>query len=152
MKKGKKGQFYLIAAIAIITLALGVILVYNYSDQSGGSRVKELAQELQTESSKVLNYQDYSSDYKIEEFTQNFSEYAGKRIEIIYLIGEESNFQVYRFDELGQKQNYLDYVENAGTVSININSSVYNFELREGQNFYFIMYQQEGGNKYVETN
>ncbi|MEK6926542.1 MAG: hypothetical protein AABW50_04660 [Nanoarchaeota archaeon] len=148
--RGKYGQIYLIAAIVIIALIVGLFAVANYSKKKESTKVKDLAKELREESSQVINYEIYSSDSKIEEFTNNFSSYAGDEVEIYYLVGNMSSFDVYTHDN-GAKQIYNNFSQNASTIILSVHGSNYNFNLREGKNFYFVMYQELQGEIYVET-
>lgn len=151
MQRGKKGQMYMIAAIVIIALIVGFFAISNYSKKTDVSKVEDLANELREESSRVIDYESYSSDNKIDEFTGNFSQYAGSDVTIIYLVGSASNFEVYTYngsvkDVLNEPQ---DYVQNGNTITLNVLDNSYDFEMREGKNFYFVIYQKIGDEIYV---
>ena len=56
----KQGQFYLIAAIIISALIIGVAGVSNYLLKESDFRLNELKEEIQTESSYVMDYALYN--------------------------------------------------------------------------------------------
>lgn len=146
----KKGQFYLIATIVIIGLLTGVFVLSSYSREKSQSRVYEIGDELKRESGKVLDYGAVTGDYPWLSFTGNFSSYAGKDINIIFLTGNQSNYEVYKYNNT-IKQSF-PYTNISNSVTINVDGTNYNFKMRKGQNFYFIMYQYTEGERYVTTN
>ena len=74
MKKGdKKGQFYLIAAMIMIIIITLFAVIFNFSEKSDVSKLKELGEQLSIESEKVLDYDTYNGENEIETFTQEFS-------------------------------------------------------------------------------
>jgi len=89
MKRGRKGQFYLLAAIIIIVLIIATVAIVNYSKKKKDIRVYDLSEELEIESSKVLDYGAVNEDYRWDKFTKNFSVYAGREIEVVYIIGNK---------------------------------------------------------------
>ena len=52
----KSGQFYLIAAIVIISVIIGFTSVANYSKKKSSEGMNELRDELQIETAKILEY------------------------------------------------------------------------------------------------
>lgn len=150
MKKGKRGQFYLIATIVIISLLVGVFVLSSYSKGKSQSRVYELGNELKRESSKMLDYGATTGDYRWPSFTSNFSGYAGKDINIIFLTGTLSSYEVYWYDNTNKQS--FPYINISDKVTFNVNGTNYDFKMRAGQNFYFVMYQYIEGEKYVITN
>jgi hypothetical protein len=157
MKRGdKSGQFYLLAAIVIIALIIGIFTVANYSKKKEDTRVYELAQELEIESSKMLEYSLETGTSPWDSFTKNFSEYAGKDVNILYIIGNITMpLEVYSYNKTGQRNDlvgpYLNGTDNYYYVNDYLGSN-YKFKIREGKNFYFIITQEINGDKYVATN
>lgn len=149
-KSDKSGQFYLLAATVIIVLIIGFIVVSNYSKKKNSSGVYNLGEELKIEIEKVMNYEVINDEVKIEEFTKNFSDYAGKDIEIVFIIGNTTNLYVYKYNETGQED--VSYINISNTIYVELEGTNHTFELKKGQNFYFIMYQNIEGERYVVTN
>jgi hypothetical protein len=146
----KKGQFYLMLAVMIIGLIVGFFLVTNYSKQTSYSRVDNLGEQLKIESGKVLDNGAVGGNYNCDDFTQNFTNYAGKDIEIIYIIGNPLVFSVFEYNQ--SVKTPVNYTQNGDILSITNKEVNYNFKLKEGENFYFIIVQEIDGEKYVVTN
>lgn len=151
MIRGKRGQFYLIATIVIIGLIIGVFVLSNYSQGKSQSRVYELGNELKRESGKFLDYGATTGDYRWPSFTANFSNYAGKDINIIFLAGTLSSYEVYWYNNT-IKQSFPSSLIGSDVIRIKVDEIDYDFKMRKGQNFYFVMYQYTEGEKYVITN
>jgi hypothetical protein len=147
----KRAQFYLIAAIAIITLILALVLVFNYSRSEDNLLIYELAEELDTESTKFLEYSAVSGGYDWRAFTSNFSRYAGHDVEIIYFVESGGTKDAFKYDEFGNYQ-VMPYTDNGNSVTISVADTDYTFQLREGEDFYYIISQYIGGERYVATN
>ena len=147
----KRGQFYLITAVIIIAIILGFVAITNYYKTKSSVQINDLKKELEIESSEVLDYiiQNPEAD-KLDEFTRDFSKYAGKEVEIIYITDASGDLEVYKYNEDSQKE----IVPFTGTNSITIvsNNFEYEFGLTEGIDFYFIISQTIGGEHYVVTN
>jgi len=146
----KKGQFYLIAAIAIIALIIGLVLIGNSSSSQKSNRVDVVASELSIESAKFLDRAAISGDYNWDEFTANFSDYE-KDVTIVYITGTSTSYEVYKYDN-GVKNTTITNSLNSDILTITYDGSDYNFKMREGQNFYYIITQQIDGAKYVKKN
>jgi hypothetical protein len=147
----KRGQFYLLAAIIIIGLIGGLLLVSNYSKKTNDIRVYELGEELKVEIGKAMDYWIINNNFKTDDFTSNFSNYAGKDIEIIYIIGNTSIIDVYNYNKTEQKEN-VNYIKSGDSIYVVAAGTNHSFELRPGENFYFIMSQEIKGERYVVTN
>lgn len=155
IKRGNKlGQFYLIAAIVIIALVLGLLAITNYTANKENIRVKELSNELQVESGKLLERGAATDDYPWDHFSRNFSLYAGKDVDVIYAVGTKSTHEAFRYNESLDKitdfTNEYDIASNKYTIVYdNVNRT---FQFREGQNFYFLIVQKVQGEIYVASN
>ena len=151
IKRGNKsGQFYILATIVIISLIVGLLAITNYSQKKEDLRVYDLGNELESESAKILDYGAIKGNYPWDDFTKNFSDYAGKDIKIIFLTGTTSIYSTYFYNETGKQS--VDKNLNGDIVNITENNINYEFKLRTGENFYFIMSQEIGGERYVFTN
>lgn len=73
MKRGKKGQFYLIAAVIIILVILGLVGVKNYiSVKKEPKNFMEIGDTLQLEGSYVVENALYSNTGNVETNTQAY--------------------------------------------------------------------------------
>jgi len=178
----KRGQFYLIAAVVIIAIIIGFVAISNYSKEKiEYATIYGLEEGLEIESAKVLDYGVYSGlDQEqmtnlLQGFTESYAEYAqldklyfifgnSEQIsvagyhdleegEILVNIGEGIPSQKLKFDK--KKYNKTDYPRGLieiTTVIITINGIEYKFDLKPGENFYFILMVNFKGEQYVVTN
>ena len=140
------------------TIALLVFVVLLISSASAEimvgqqpKKVYNLGEELKTESAGMLDYGAVTGNYRWDEFTKNFSDYAGKDINITFIVGSLGSPDIYRYNEDGNKE-IVSSSLNGNLLSITANNINYEFVLRPGENFYFIMSQDIGGERYVATN
>jgi hypothetical protein len=143
----KKGQFYLIMAMILIVVISGLLALSNYSKTSPKKNLDEMRKELDLEGEKILEYIAYTGDDKMEEFTKDYAEYVGAGAEIYFISGEPGLIEAYK---------YVDGVPELETVvqtedwaKINIDNEDYEFVIKNGMNFHFVILKKEGGEKYV---
>jgi hypothetical protein len=155
----KSGQFYLIAAIVIISLIVGFFLISNYSKKKENVRVYELSEQLKIEGKKVVDYGIINDNTKVKEFTKNFSDYAGEGIDIVYITGNcvsnpisnnDCNLNVFRYNSTGEEN--VNYTKAGNDLTIKSNAIAYVFHLNIGEIFYFLMTQNTNGEIYVARN
>ena len=72
-ERGKKGQFYLIAAILLIAILIGFSSTTNFSRNKPQPKLIEIRDELRLEGEKVLDYKIYNSESKFEDFDRYYS-------------------------------------------------------------------------------
>ena len=147
----KRGQIYLIATVIIISIISGFTLLSGYNKQGNSGFVYDLKKQLEIESEKVLDY-GFTNESDIEDLTENFAEdfsdYVGSGIDIYFISGETGNMGVYYFDD--GKQDILS-TEADNSLNFAVANITYNCEVNEGYNFYFIIVEEKGGEKYVEN-
>jgi len=177
--QNKRGQFYIVAAIviSIIITSMAGTTTYAYS-KSSPSTIQELSSELKQESSKVIDYGVYNptEEDKLSTFTQeDFADYIIPKtdhIELSLIYGnEEEGFKEVKYDttdkgtislvtggdsillqireEIVEPEIPLTVTDNKVTVTIL--EQDYIFELKPGQNFYFVIQHQEGEESFVTT-
>ncbi|MFH1608361.1 MAG: DUF4006 family protein [archaeon] len=155
MKKGdKSGQFYLIAAILILSIVIGLVTITNYSQQTESTRIYELSEDLKIESGKILDHVASTGDTaKIKEFAKDFDDYAGAGIDIYYITGPDATIEAYKYVD-GVETPIIedDFKKEDGNVIIMIDFVEYTFKINPGENFYFVMVHEIGEEKYVITN
>lgn len=165
----KKGQFYLVSAIVLVTVILGVIAVSNYSRQNSNKAIYELKDEIEIESKKVLDYSlnnsltQLQTDEKMISFTQNYINSDSKNKDLYFIFGTLANITVKGYQNTAQvvKMNGNTIYSSSGTfmgsidpadgtpLTLSIGQNSYDFALTKGQNFYFLIIQESGGNQYV---
>ena len=177
----KRGQFFLIAAVIIIVAVVSIITVTNYTQKKDNVRLYDLGQQLGIESQNVLDYGTYSelndSQMKVlmENFIKNYHAYAGGDKNIYFVFGNSQKINVIGYQDItaesvciklnpnerntncteyttiGTTQEYLSGGVTISKVAIDIGGNEYQFSLKKGENFYFVIWQKVGGEKHVVT-
>ena len=170
----KRGQFYLIAAIVIIVILVGVVAIVNYSKKSDYVRLVDLGDELGIEGGEVLDYgvvnvNDWSSTQ--DEFSKSYNEYVGRDKVLYFIFGnfEEVVVKSYKDISLGSVSlNFggasTEYLVNGeisseqpftpsgdGIFTVLVEDLEYEFKLNPGENFYFVIFQKIGDEQHVVT-
>ena len=171
MKKG--GQFYLLAALIIIAIILGFVVVNNYVLSDSSSKLYDLKEELGIESEKVLDFgtmqMNGDNAELLEHFTTLYNEFAGSDKEIYYIFGNSEKILAYSYadenvgtisvegagaigiDKKVKRDLPQRRVEGEEKVIVRIKEQDYSFDLKSGENFYFVIQQEAGGSQYVVT-
>jgi len=179
-KEDKKAQFYLLAAIIIIVVISGFAAVSNYAKQRSSIKLYDVRDELGIESGKVLDYGTLQGEYIetnegeehiIDHFTEKYNEYAGEGKEIFFIFGSSKKVTLITYgnasqgdiqliagstqpitQEIPKKQIIKQTITpEGGKVTVKIGEDEYPFELKPGENFYFIISQQVGEEQVVVT-
>ncbi|HTY43910.1 MAG TPA: hypothetical protein VMC80_01585 [Patescibacteria group bacterium] len=170
---GKRGQFYLIAAIVIIALIIGFAVVSSTPKKTTPIKLYDLGQELGIESQNVLAYGTYNelNDSQMQalwvQFVQEYASYTGEGKNLYFVFGNSATISVIAYQSLNESASvdvgtgYQKLIINSGqpqsfvpsgsTVTIKIGDQKYQFNLQTGQNFYFVISQTVEGEKYVVT-
>jgi hypothetical protein len=145
----KKGQFYLIATIIIVGLIIGLAVMFNYSTKNSSFEAEEIAKELRIEGEKVMDYDTMYSTNQFEKFASEYSSYVGEDKEIYFIFVEGASKEAYRYNG-GVKEDLTTNLNVAGNnIKFIIREEIYNFDLEEGKNFYFVVAHETGGERYV---
>ncbi len=172
--KNKKGQFYLIAAIIIITIIIGFAAIKNYTQKKEVIKLYNLGEELGIESENVLDYGTYNefNETQTEDILTNFIEgyasYASEDQNLYFIFGNVEKINVIAYQELATEI-YVDIGEGVNIIEpgekeelvprngiihkviITIEDLTYEFDLEQGENFYFVISQEIEGEQYVVT-
>jgi hypothetical protein len=173
--KGKKAQFYLIAAVVLIALALGFVAISNSLKKESFQNLDEPKEEIEIEAQNVLNYAIYNDldSAETEELFLNFAEiYSNYSVaeNIYFLFGNSSDLIVtaYRrespltiYVDVGQGNEemnvylnefkYEEYSPSTNNIKIIISEVEHNFELEKGKNFYYLISEESKGEEYIFT-
>ncbi len=172
------GQFFIIMAMVIIVLIAGFVSVTNSVDKKSDVRFYRVGEELKFEGDKVLVYgikQNLdSSGMKslFTNFTQNYSVYSPAD-NFYYLFGDSTTITFaglmkrdsgtvnVDFDGVGSGTNISlsqgiyktqDIINPTSSGNLTIDGVIYPFNVRTGQNFYFVVSQKIEGNVYTTRN
>lgn len=174
MKKGdKEGQFYLLATVIIIAMIGGFILISNFSQKRSDIGFNYLGEELNIESEKIIDYGiSNNKDIKalLENFTETYSIYSeaenlyfifGNK-EIITLAGyKKSNSGSISINVGSGDQelilnkgayNSIELINPQENIKVIVNEITYDFSLKSGENFYFIISKELEGEIYIIRN
>ena len=170
----KRGQFYLLAAVIIIGIVIGFVVIQNYAERKASIKVYDLGEELTIESANVLDYGTYSelNETQMETLIKNFIEqYKDYEENLYFIFGDEQKISIIGYSELeadisvtetGGGSTSLILTDGEATheatkgiiknVIITIEGQEYKFDLKRGENFYFIIYLELGEETYVAAN
>ena len=173
----KRGQYFLIAAIVIIVVVVSIITVSNYTQRKDVTRLYDLGQELGIESQNVIDYGTYNSQSPSEmntmmlNFISNYRSYIGTDKNVYFAFGNKNNISVIGYQQAAESESVCIKIDSGDCVpyvggekiqeftgagmskaAIVIGDVQYEFKLREGENFYFVIWQRNGGEKNVVTN
>ena len=174
MEKGdKEGQFYLLTTVLIIAMIGGFILISNFSQKRSDIKFDYLGEELNIESEKVIDYGiNNNRDIKalLENFTETYSIYSeaensyfvfGNR-EIITLAGYKKLNSGSIFINVGSGNqelilnkgvyNSIELINPQENIKVTVNEIGYDFSLKSGENFYFILSKELEGEIYIIRN
>jgi len=177
----KKGQFYLIAAIIIVMIIMGIVSVKNYAvTKRKLVKFYDLSEELDEESARVIDYGIYNEE-KIPELIENFTdEYIIKKryidekergTELVFAYGNKDNVTLttYTSESTGEiiisygetpftytgEDKYIAQKKDLGgieSIEVEILGVMYNFTLQEGENFLFIISKKTEEETYITGN
>jgi len=168
----RRGQFYLLAAVVIIAAIIGFAAVSNYANRGTAVKVYDLKEELGFESEQVLEYGVLSDNVEnvTIHFTTLYTDYVGDDKDLYFIYGDAGDVRVISYLEevvggtsinIGTAEPYLEIVgrvedtieadANGGKVKFTIGETEYEFDLEDGENFYFIISQDLEGETHVAT-
>lgn len=174
MEKGdKEGQFYLLTTVLIITMIGGFILISNYSQKRSDIGFDYLGEELNIESEKVIDYginNNKNIKVLLENFTKTYSSYSDAE-NLYFIFGNRESIVVSGYKKLssgtitidagdGSQElilskgiyNSIELINSQENIKVTVNEIKYDFSLKSGENFYFIISKELEGEIYIITN
>lgn len=165
--KNRRGQFYLIAAIVIITIAAGLITISNYVSSHQTQDIYYLRDEIKIESSRVMDYValnsanfrntmiDFSEQYINNTKGNNFYFILGDETSMTFLAYQSFNATIFldgtdKTSDVGIGKIYIGSPFDPGAnVILGINGNDYVFKLNVGNNYGFIISSEKGEQDYI---
>ena len=167
MNKG--GQFYLVAAIVIITVSIGFIVISNSISSSQTPNIFYQRDEIKIESANVItnalnnqlsgiqlanNLADLAQRYINLSRDENFYFTFGNSTNMTFLAYQAyfSNITLYGSDYtnlVGTGNIYSGNFVPGNNVTISINGAKYIFSINPGENFNFVLTSDAGGQNYT---
>jgi hypothetical protein len=174
MKRGNKGQFYLISAVVLAMLVVGIFTISNYSERESNLKLNNLKEEIQTESTYVMDYGLYEelndADLYIilSDFTNDYVDYQKKETDLYFIFGNSNNLSVAGYQKTAKSvfissgSSYSMITTGAGKftgginpesdiLTLSIDDTPYEFKLNKGENFYFILSQKINRGEHIIT-
>ena len=175
----RKAQFYLVAAIIIVMVMAGIASVRTYAVARTEPRtVKSISSELKQEGPKIIDYGIYNPpEDKILDFIESeYGSYFLQKTEntnILFVYGNldgDVKALKYKTESTGDVFTTLGGAVSVWNVNnpiidistptrdennkviVELNNIDYEFELKDGENFYFLILQESEGDIYVERN
>ncbi len=176
----QRGQFFIVAAvlIAVIVSSLASVTTYAYT-RSAPTTIYEVSAELREESSRIVEYGIYTEqdiNTVLTDFTEGeFADYFIPKVDetaVVFIYGtfidEEALVFSVRFDfeKRGEILSNLlgssaidikdaiitreNIVSLDGQVSVTLLEKDYVFDLKPGENFYFIIGHSSDDEVYIE--
>lgn len=168
----KRGQFYLIAAFVLAAIIIGIAVISNYSKSTSNERIYDIKDEIQIESAKVLDYgtanelnQD-SMNQLVTDFVNDYLSYR-KDGNFYFIFGIRNNVTVMVWQEnaesasvvTGTQETNLEitpkeifsqsFVPVNNKIKLNVMDSSHEFNLSQGENFFFVLSQNSGSGGYI---
>ncbi len=168
----KRGQVFLISAIIIIGIVISIIKISNEgSAKSEPEAFFDLGKEISFETKRVLDFGAINTSANVSklasELLNKYSENIAKN-DVAFIYGDVSNGEIYAYyynttqitavtifglsqtiNIASGKQIQVTYLSADNEASIEIEGITYTFDLKQGQNFYFVLSRDDDGEKFV---
>lgn len=160
--RDKRGQFYLIAAMIIIAMVIGLVTIVNTSQKQEFDEITEAAEELSIEAEAVLDYaviNGVTVNTQMNNFTNDYIAYTNvENVYFFYGEGTSVNVKAFRkktpaqIEVEGSPLNIINgttttgsFTVSDGVLNVVIDYIEHQFSWLEGNNFYYIL--SEGNEK-----
>ena len=170
----KRGQVFLMAAILIAGIVVGISAIDTETETgSSNEAFYDLSEEVGFETKRVLDYGVFSVGNPLQEVEGFFLKYQDyiAREQVVLVVGDSSNMKVYYFSDNngevgistgggGSTFNIpitdfggwdAEVSADGALVNAIIDEITYEFSLRDGQNFFFVIIKHEDEEKFVAT-
>jgi len=149
----KKGQFYLVAGMVIISIILGIIAMVNYTKKSQTIIVNDLKEELKIETQKILEYDIGHTGETMNQYGLDYSSHLGSEIELYFITGTNPNLEANKYVNgiVTSATNDLTVDEDNDKIIFELDGVNHEFELMPTENFYYLISQEIKGESFVAT-
>lgn len=168
----KRGQVFLMAALIIAGILISLVRISNESvAREEPEAFFDLSDEISFETKRVLDYGVINSVSNINDsvssLLSNYSENIGNQ-DVAFVYGNAiDGIYAYYYEQINVigatilggiavpitiasgSQIEAQYSQTANTATIRIDGIDYTFNLKPGQNFYFVLAKDEEGEKFV---
>jgi hypothetical protein len=167
----KRGQFFLMAAIIIVGIVTGLATAVNSTKVgSKNEAFYDLSEEIGFEVKRVIDFgvvKNINIDGELRQFLSDYADYIEKE-EVLFIYGDPDAINALRFSSgaigfvgitTGGPPTFVTIQEitmaeaevsrTVTDVTVRINEIDYVFDLRPGENFYFVIIKTEDGERFV---
>ena len=159
MVKNKRGQFYLISAIVLITVFIGIVAIQNKMRQTDQADISKIKEELDLEKKKLLDYiaynnlNDTSVKSNLTNFAHSYIDKTTKNKNLFFIFGKNDSVRIvgYYLDDIPISYNYggnehqlidegifeTNIIPLSSEIKFNISNIEYSFDLNDGENIYY---------------
>lgn len=170
IKRGNKsGQFYLISAIIVATIVMSIVVISNYSKKQEYSDLKSLKEEIQIESARVIDYSlnngesDSEINTRLQDFTQQYIDLESGNKDLYFIFGTSDNIILKGYQRnshevlldstiiTATEGAFMGNIDPGNNLILQIDEDTYTFQIKNWQNFYFVLSRDIEGGNYVVT-
>jgi len=141
----------------------------NYSRRQETQTIQNVGEELSVESEKVLDYatsNNLDEKQAMKDFVYNYTTYLRDGKDSYFLYGNTALITVVGYssddkiiyvngEEMGLNGEEIasqDFASPGSDITLRIDGEDYEFVLKSGENFYFIMFEETEGEEHVIRN
>ena len=115
MRYNKRGQFYLIAAVVIIGVLIGLAVVTNFViERKAYDKFIDIHDELRLESENIINHGVFDDDDDVaillENFAEQYAQYIGEENDVLFVYGDEETLSANASRASGETGPYVHWV------------------------------------------
>ena len=177
-----KAQFYLVAAIIIVMVIAGIASIKTYAiAKSEPRKIKDISSELKEETTRIIDYGIYSEPNLpalLARFDDEFSEYFlkkteetnlvfiyGNKVDGVYSVQYDTRYTGAIVATIGGgaaptwdgSEPIVQRIDVTSEIigdilTVNILERNFDFEIKEGEMFYFLITQQRDDETFIEKN
>ncbi|MFB6246725.1 MAG: hypothetical protein ABEI74_04000 [Candidatus Pacearchaeota archaeon] len=162
----KKAQAFLIGAVLLIGILVGLVTVSNYAETSGFSTLESKGEKIDIESEKVMDYalinkkpSEKLNSTAIKNFTLETTKSLGPKTKIYFIenssySGNSGPIDCYNWNTSknpAKKEYCQTYIKNQKIIST-IERSNQTFPKTQGKHFYFVMIKESQGERHIYKN
>jgi len=170
MMKNRKGQFYMVAILVIISVFIALITVNNSLRTSPVNSIDDISIKIKIEKREVLDYITSNDLTPLESenifinFSNSYIKKIGSDKDIIFILGNNSNIKLIGQKTVNSKMYYnnntefteiladaidLDVLAPNNKITLRIDSNDYDFNLENGQNIYYLIRYNYNEEEYI---
>jgi hypothetical protein len=173
--QNKRGQFYIVTALLIVMVIITLASTTTYAyTKSNPNTIYELGSELNQESIQIIDhgiYTNQNTNQLISDFSNNaFADYfipKTENIELFLIYGNNLEAKLIKYNTVnkGTISSTMGDIEikdilieestltpQEGEIEIIIKDKTYPFNLKPGENFFFIISNQRGEELFITKN